>query len=584
MTDRHFIKQLSSIVGGKFLHTSASATARFRKGWRSGEGEAEAAVEPGSLVELWRILQACVEHDRIVIMQAANTGLTEGSAPNGEYDRPVVVISTLRLKKILILDEGRQIVSHPGGTLFKLEKLLEPYGRQPHSVIGSSCIGASIMGGVCNNSGGALVRRGPVYTELSLYAQKRSDGSLVLVNHLGMDLGNEPEEILGRLDRGEISDADFRPTDKRASDDSYVDRVRDVDANTPARFNADPRTLHEASGCAGKLAVFAIRLDTFPLETGEKVYYIGTNSTDDLTALRRRLLTEMDPLPISAEYLHRDIFDIARIYGKDTLLLIHWLGTDALPGIFKLKGQMDGVFDRIPVLPKNLIDRTMQLLTRLVPDALPRRMLQYRERFEHHLILKVSADQSAQTVKILNEVPGKDGWFLCNADEAKKALLHRFAAAGAAARYGAVHPGKVEDILALDIALRRNDEEWFEELPEEIERDIVAKLYYGHFLCHVFHQDYAVRKGADLKAVKNKMLELLDQRGAEYPAEHNVGHLYAAKPQLAAFYEELDPTNSFNPGIGRTSKQKRRPEAPHVAFTDADSSSTDSHPRGDAVT
>ncbi|MEQ8823199.1 MAG: D-lactate dehydrogenase [Filomicrobium sp.] len=572
MTDRDFINQLKSIVGRKYIHTSASATARFRKGWRSGEGEAEAAVEPGSLVELWRVLKACVDHDRIVIMQAANTGLTEGSAPNGEYDRNVVVINTLRLDKIHILDEGRQIVSHPGGTLFKLEKLLDPYGRQPHSVIGSSCIGASIMGGVCNNSGGALVRRGPVYTELSLFAQKRADGSLVLVNHLGIDLGDEPEAILGRLDRGKISDENILPTENRGSDDGYADRVRDVAADTPARFNADPRTLHEASGCAGKLAVFAVRLDTFPSESGEQVYYVGTNSTGDLTELRRRLLTQMDSLPISAEYLHREIFDIARVYGKDTLLLIHWLGTDALPGIFKLKGQMDGFFGRFSFLPKNLVDRGMQLMMRFVPGALPRRMLQYRDRFEHHLILKVSADQTAQVESILDEVPGRQGWFLCNAAEAKKALLHRFAAAGAAARYGAVHPGKVEDILALDIALRRNDEAWFEELPEEIEKDIVAKLYYGHFLCHVFHQDYAVRKGADPKAVKEKMLALLDQRGAEYPAEHNVGHLYAAKPQLANFYAELDPTNSFNPGIGKTSKQGRPAVAEMPAPTEVQES------------
>jgi hypothetical protein len=34
-------------------------------------------------------------------------------------------------------------------------------GRAPHSVIGSSCLGASIVGGVANNSGGALVKRGP---------------------------------------------------------------------------------------------------------------------------------------------------------------------------------------------------------------------------------------------------------------------------------------------------------------------------------------------------------------------------------------------------------------------------------------
>jgi D-lactate dehydrogenase (quinone) len=53
------------------------------------------------------------------------------------------------------------------------------------------------------------------------------------------------------------------------------------------------------------------------------------------------------------------------------------------------------------------------------------------------------------------------------------------------------------------------------------------------------------------------MLEILDARGAEYPAEHNVGHLYRAKPALKAHYESLDPTNSFNPGIGKTSRARQ---------------------------
>ena len=52
------------------------------------------------------------------------------------------------------------------------------------------------------------------------------------------------------------------------------------------------------------------------------------------------------------------------------------------------------------------------------------------------------------------------------------------------------------------------------------------------------------------------MLEILDERGAEYPAEHNVGHLYAAKPNLANFYKSIDPTNSLNPGIGKLSRGK----------------------------
>ncbi|MEO1457625.1 MAG: D-lactate dehydrogenase [Pseudomonadota bacterium] len=560
--DEDFIATLRRIVGKRYLHTGEATTARFRKGWRSGEGEAEAAVEPGSLVEYWRVLQAAVAADRIVIMQAANTGLTMGSTPEGSYDRPVLVINTLRLGAIHLLAGGRQIVSLPGATLFKLERLLKPLGREPHSVIGSSTIGATILGGVCNNSGGALVRRGPVYTELALYAQKRADGSLALVNHLGLTLGDTPEEILDRLDRGAVSDTDIEQTDARGSDDSYAQRVRDFEANTPARFNADPRALHEASGCAGKLAVFAVRLDTFPAETDEKVYYIGTNDTAALTALRRRILSELDPLPVKAEYLHRDLFDIAKVYGKDTLLLIHWLGTDWLPVIFKLKGKMDGALNAVSFLPKNLADRTMQFLSRLLPEALPKRMLDYRDRFEHHLILKMSAANAADAEAILQDVIGPEGWFLCDAKEAKKALLHRFAAAGAAARYGVVHPDTVEGVLSLDIALRRNDEDWLETLPPEIEQDITLKLYYGHFLCHVFHQDYAVRKEADPKAVKARMLALLDQRGAEYPAEHNVGHLYEAKPHLAAFYESLDPTNSFNPGIGKTSKQKRTQPQP----------------------
>ena len=84
---------------------------------------------------------------------------------------------------------------------------------------------------------------------------------------------------------------------------------------------------------------------------------------------------------------------------------------------------------------------------------------------------------------------------------------------------------------------------------------MVARLYYGHFFCHVFHQDYIVKKGADPLGVEHRLWDLLDARGAEYPAEHNVGHLYPAKPALAAFYQRLDPGNTFNPGIGQTSKR-----------------------------
>ena len=70
------------------------------------------------------------------------------------------------------------------------------------------------------------------------------------------------------------------------------------------------------------------------------------------------------------------------------------------------------------------------------------------------------------------------------------------------------------------------------------------------------HQDYVLKKGVDPKELKEKMLALLDERGAQYPAEHNVGHLYKAPEQLKSFYKQSDPTNTMNPGLGKTTKRK----------------------------
>lgn len=557
MNNQELINSFHAIVGKRHVRTGQRATERFRRGFRSGEGEALCVVQPGSLLEQWQVIKACTAADKIIIMQAANTGLTEGSTPSGTYDRDVVLINTRRMDKIHLLDSGKQVIGLPGSTLFSLEKLLAPLGREPHSVIGSSCIGASIVGGVCNSSGGSLVERGPAYTELSLFAQLDADGQLQLVNHLGIDLGDTPEEMLTRLDNGDFDQGGGADTNRKASASDYAAHVRAVDADSPARFNADKKRLHEASGCAGKLAVFAVRLDSYPQPAKQKTFYIGTNSTDDLSTLRRHILTNFKTLPVSGEYMEREVFDLTERYGKDTVMMIDRLGTDRLPGFFALKGAIDSRLRKVPGLA-NLTDRTMQLLARLTPRILPKRMMAFREQYRHHLILKMRDDGVEEATTYLAELfADRDGdFFECTNREAKLAGLHRFAAAGAAVRYMAIHGQEVEEIIPLDIALRRNDKDWYEQLPKQIDDQLVHKLYYGHFFCHVLHQDYIVKKGADPKALKAQMLELLDQRGAEYPAEHNVGHLYAAKPDLAAHYQCCDPTNSFNPGIGKMSKKK----------------------------
>lgn len=553
-----FIERLREIVGARHVLTKESETRRYRTGYRFGGGPVLAVARPGTLVEQWRVLQACVQAGLVVITQAANTGLTGGSTPDGAgYDRGVVIINVMRIKGIHLIDGGKQVVCKPGSTLAELETLLKPIGREPHSVIGSSCVGASVLGGIANNSGGALVNRGPAYTELALYARVSDAGALELVNHLGIRLGDDPETMLTRLDEGDFQkDVEHDPS-RAASYRDYTTKVRDITADTPARFNANPEGLFEASGSAGKLMLFAVRLDTFPQERDTSVFYVGTNDPAELTQLRRKILSGFETLPIAGEYIHRRAYDLAEEYGKDTFLAIHILGTARLPQFFALKAWLDGALGRVGF--PALTDHVLQVAANLFPPHLPRRMKAFRDRFEHHLVLKTSQSGVAEARACLQGLfPSASGdMFECTPDEGAKAFLHRFSVAGAAVRYRAIHAGRIEDIVAIDVALRRNDEDWAPELPAHILGRIEHALNYGHFLCHVFHQDYIVVKGADTHALEQELLALLHARGAQFPAEHNFGHLYVADAHVLAHYEALDPCNCLNPGIGKASKAAR---------------------------
>ena len=553
------INDLKVITGDRYIITAKWNKQQYSKGWRYGEGDALAVAKPGTLLEIWKILQICVQADVIVIMQAANTGLTGGSTPDGDdYDRPIVIISTMRIDNIQIIDQGKQIIGFSGSTLFGLENKLAPYGREPHSVIGSSCIGASIVGGVCNNSGGALVKRGPAYTELSIYAQINLKGELEIVNDLGIELGDTHEDILTNLQTKNYTKDQIKFPNKLASDNEYHKRVRDVDASTPARFNADGRRLNGASGCAGKIAVFAVRLDTYPIPKRQQVFYVGTNSSYVLGKIRRDILSKFQHLPTSGEYLHRDCYDAAKKYSKDTFVAIDKMGPSFIPKLFDIKRKVDLVSEKFRFLPDNFSDKLMQFLSNFWPNHLPKRMEQYRNQYEHHWVIEMS-DKGVDEAKTYFEKFFKENegnYFECTENEAKKAILHRFVAASAVGRYHVLNKKKSGAMMSMDIAFPRNEKDWFEKLPSEIDDLLEMKLYYGHLFCHVLHQNYIVKKGVDADALKEKLLKTYDARGAEYPAEHNVGHEYFAKPTLSKFYKKLDPTNGFNPGIGRTSKLK----------------------------
>jgi len=559
MSIKNIISEIKEISGSKYIITEDWRKQPYSKGWRYGKGNTFAVVKPGTLIEIWKILELCVKEDIIVIMQAANTGLTGGSTPYGDdYERPVIVLNTMRIDDIHIINDGKQIIGLTGSTLYNLEKKLKPYKREPHSIIGSTSIGASIIGGICNNAGGSLVQRGPSYTQMALYAKINKNGKLELVNELDINLGSSPEEILSNLQNKNYKKSDIKNTGKLGSDDKYSEIIRKINEDTPSRFNSDSRLLYGASGSAGKLAVFAVRLDTYRSPKENKVFYVGTNDPDVFWKIRRDILSKFKTLPTLGDYLHRDCYDAAKKYSKDTFLVIERLGTTFLPTLFELKRRVDILAKKLKFFPDNFSDRLMQFLSNFWPNHLPKRMENFRDLYEHHWVIEMSDEGIMEAEKYFSEIfKNQDGdYFICNEFESKKASLHRFVSASAIGRYHILNSKNHGDMMSLDIAFPRNEKNWFEKLPKEIDELLEMKLYYGHLFCHVLHQNYIVKKGVDGDELKKKLLKIYDKRGAEYPAEHNVGHEYHAKPSLLNFYKQLDPTNRFNPGIGKTTKLK----------------------------
>lgn len=558
--DSGVITRLEQVLGKEQVLTREDSKAYYTKGFRVGGGNALAVAIPQTLMQLWQVLQACVACDTIILMQAANTGVTGGSTPDGaDYDREVVIVSTRRLKGVQVIDLARQVLAFPGSTLTELEKALLPHGKEPHSVIGSSCIGASVIGGVCNNSGGSLIRRGPAFTEKSLFARINADGSLQLVNHLGIELGSTPEEMIANLESQQFTTGTAPDWEGKIWADDYAAILRNVDADTPTRYNGNVQYLHDSSGSAGKIAVFAVRLSTFDASDRTRTFYIGTNDETELVALRRYLLEGLSELPLQAEYIHRDAFDLTVRYAKHMYWAINRFGPEALPQLMANKAKWDIRVKNLKVLPANFVDKVLQFANNVTPKGVAPRILDYRERFEHHLMIKAEARHADELQRLLETFfSDRSGqYFACDAREERDAFLVRFGVGGCTISY-CDYKGINTDqrLIAFDVALRRNDTEWRIKLPQALQDQVLEDSCCGHFFCFVNHQDYILKPGVDALAFKHDVLEYLDRRGAKYPAEHNVGHLYHASCEHESHMRQLDPTNSCNPGIGKTSKKK----------------------------
>jgi D-lactate dehydrogenase len=129
--------------------------------------------------------------------------------------------------------------------------------------------------------------------------------------------------------------------DRSASDHAYVDHVREIDADTPARFNADPARLFEASGSAGKVMSLPCG-STRSRRSETRVFYIGTNDPAELTALRRAILGSFANLPVAGEYMHRHVSTLPHAMAR-TPSTPSRPRHGSHPRLFAAKARVDGL-------------------------------------------------------------------------------------------------------------------------------------------------------------------------------------------------------------------------------------------------
>ncbi|WP_045094557.1 FAD-binding protein [Legionella fallonii] len=182
-------------------------------GFRGKKGKAIAAVYPESVTDVYKLISLYRQMNVGYLLQGANTALKGQGTPNGE-ERDVVIIKTLKLKKIKILDIPQQqeykiLLVQPGVALKDAEIELNkinfslPHKTGSHDLgntFGASC--ANACGGVeVNNRDG---RPSLTHTGNMGVVAISSEGAIYngFIRSSAMTSG---EDLLQRIDNNEIT-------------------------------------------------------------------------------------------------------------------------------------------------------------------------------------------------------------------------------------------------------------------------------------------------------------------------------------------------------------------------------------------
>ena len=83
---------------------------------------------------------------------------------------------------------------------------------------------------------------------------------------------------------------------------------------------------------------------------------------------------------------------IAKKYSKDSFLVIEKLGTKFLPTLFEIKRKVDLLSKYFKFLPNKFSDHLMQFLSKFYPNHLPKRMENFKDKYDHLWIIEMVDD------------------------------------------------------------------------------------------------------------------------------------------------------------------------------------------------
>ena len=556
--------RLSTIVGEANVERGVE-----QKGSRLGHGHAFAVVRPGTIREALDALQACVDADACVIPQGANTGLTGGSVPRGEehgVDRPTVVINLSRLDKIMPIDGGQRMVCLAGAGIHSVLQKAQSVGCESHSVLGSIFLNPSTAAGVAFGSGGTQLRKGPVYTERVLYARVSDHGKVEVVDTLGLSQSSQ-DALFRKLESGAIEQSDVDACCALpASQQSYGDSVCECEGHAGrdvSRYNAST-TGPDPNRSEGKVLILASVHDTFPKPKASRTLWLSLDALSTAQHLKREVCLSggASDLPSSVEYMDRDSVVAVDEAGRVLCSMISWVGIGPT-----LKRLWDAkiAFEALPLpLAPILADWTLFTLNSLWPTALPPAVRELTSRHDHHLLVTVGDYGGGESARFDERLDafikkvgaGRVGVHACSAEETAKVSYFRFAAAPAFRTWCI---GKGLEGVSVDYALPKAECG----APQMDSEHVALRMRYSHFGCNVVHEDIAFCPGVDAHASKMHLKHEVEAMGGKLPAEHGHGTEYNAPEATRRRWEEMDPLNVFNPGVGGLSVERRygRPKA-----------------------